>query len=172
MLMIKSVTYVSLKVMFATIRYNFAMDKKIEKILEIWHKHFLDEEKQYSEFENSDIEYFVGCMLYNHFNFSSSLETMKTIDLSYDFLSSCDEEYDEIVEIISSINFDDERDSIEFLQSYIKDSQKKYSDDELYLLNRLEYHVDGVRRRFENQEKAKRVDFVAPTKASPNPLLR
>ena len=93
--------------MFASIGYNCTMNKKIEKILEIWHKHFIDEEKQYSEFESSDIEYFVGCMLYNHFNFSTALDTMKTIDLSYDFLSSCDEEYDEIESIIKSIEFDD-----------------------------------------------------------------
>nr|WP_321265807.1 hypothetical protein [uncultured Sulfurimonas sp.] len=148
------------------------MNKKIKKILEIWHKHFLDEEKQYSEFESSDIEYFVGCMLYNHFNFSSALETMKTIDLSYDFLSSCDEEYDEIVAIIKSIEFDEENEKIDFLQGFIEDSQKKYSKSELYLLDRLAYHVNGVKERFENEEEAKKVDFVAPKKVSSNPLLR
>ncbi|WP_373035888.1 hypothetical protein [Sulfurimonas sp.] len=148
------------------------MNKKIEKVLEIWHNHFLDEEKQYSEFESSDIEYFVGCMLYNHFNFSTALDTMKTIDLSYDFLSSCDKEYDEIKDIIKSIEFDDERDSIAFLQDFIAQAQKKYSGDELYLLNRLAYHVNGVAQRYKSGEEAKKVDFVAPVKKSPNPLLR
>jgi len=148
------------------------MNKKTEKILEIWHKHFLDEEKQYSEFESSDIEYFVACMLYNHFNFSTALDTMKTIDLSYDFLSSCDEEYDEIMAIIKGIEFDNERDSIEFLQNFIAESKKKYSGDELYLLNRLTYHMDGVYKRYISGEEAKKVDFVAPAKADPNPLLR
>lgn len=148
------------------------MNKKTEKILEIWHKHFGDEEKQYSEFESSDIEYFVGCMLYNHFNFSTALDTMKTIDLAYDFLNSCDEEYDEIMAIIKSIEFDDEKDSIEFLQNFIAESQKKYNANELYLLNRLAYHMDGVYERYINGEKAKKVDFTAPAKANANPLLR
>ena len=31
------------------------MDTKIEEILDIWHKHFENEENQYSEFEPSDI---------------------------------------------------------------------------------------------------------------------
>lgn len=158
--------------MFASIGYNCAMNKKIEKILEIWHNHFLDEEKQYSEFESSDIEYFVGCMLYNHFNFSTALDTMKTIDLSYDFLSSCDEEYDEIESIIKSIEFDNEKKAIEFLQDFIAQAQKKYTDDELYLLKRLANHVGGVAHRYESGEEAKRVDFVAPIKKSQNPLLR
>lgn len=148
------------------------MNKKTEKILEIWHKHFCDEEKQYSEFESSDIEYFVGCMLYNHFNFSTALDTMKTIDLAYDFLDSCDEEYDEIMAIIKSIEFDNENESIEFLQNFIVESQKKYSGDELYLLNRLAYHMNGVSDRYRSGEEAKKVDFAAPAKADANPLLR
>ncbi|EDZ61452.1 hypothetical protein SMGD1_2461 [Sulfurimonas gotlandica GD1] len=148
------------------------MMKKTEKILEIWHKHFADEEKQYSEFESSDIEYFVGCMLYNHFNFSTALDTMKTIDLSYDFLASCDEEYDEIMAIVKSIEFDDEKDRIEFLQNFIAQAQKKYTNDELYLLNRLGNHVAGVAQRYISGEEAKKVDFVAPTKTFVNPLLR
>jgi hypothetical protein len=148
------------------------MNKKIKKVLEIWHNHFLDEEKQYSEFESSDIEYFVGCMLYNHFNFSTALDTMKTIDLSYDFLASCDEEYDEIVAIIKSIEIENEKDKIEFLQDFITQSQEKYSGDELYLLNRLANHVKGVAQRYESGEKATKVDFIAPAKVSSNPLLR
>ncbi|WP_373001438.1 hypothetical protein [Sulfurimonas sp.] len=148
------------------------MMKKTEKILEIWHKHFENEEKQYSEFESSDIEYFVGCMLYNHFNFSTALDTMKTIDLAYDFLDSCDEEYDEVMAIVKSIEFDDEKDSIEFLQNFIAQAQKKYSGDELYLLNRLAYHMNGVADRYRSGEEAKKVDFTAPAKANANPLLR
>ena len=148
------------------------MNKKIEKILEIWHKHFLDEEKQYSEFESSDIEYFVGCMLYNYFNFSKALETMKTIDLSYDFLESCDDEYDEISTIIKSIELEDEMQKLEFLQNYIVEAKKKYSADELYLLNRLEYHVSGMAQRYKSDEESKKVDFVVPKKRSSNPLLR
>jgi len=141
------------------------MKEKTQKILDIWHKHFSDEDRQYSEFEDSDIEYFVGCMLYNHFNFSYALDTMKSIDLSYDFLSSCGDEYGEIAALIKSIEIEDEEQKIAFLKEYIKESQSKYSEDALYLLNRLAYHVDGVKERFLAGQKAKVVQFV-------NPLLR
>lgn len=141
------------------------MKEKTQKILNIWHKHFLDEDRQYSEFEDSDIEYFVGCMLYNHFGFSYALDTMKTIDLSYDFLSSCGDEYDEIAYIIKSIEIEDEEQKILFLQDFIKESQAKYSADALYLLNRLANHVDGVAQRCVAGQKAKIVEFV-------NPLMR
>lgn len=57
------------------------MQNRIQEALDIWHKHFEDEENQYTEFESSDIEYFVGCMLYNHFAFSKALENLKTMDL-------------------------------------------------------------------------------------------
>lgn len=138
------------------------MKEKTQKILDIWHKHFSDEDRQYSEFEDSDIEYFVGCMLYNHFNFSYALDTMKTIDLSYDFLCSCGDEYDEIVSIIKTIEIADEEQQIEFLQEFIRESQAKYSADELYLLNRLALHVNGVKERFLAQKRAQRVEFVNP----------
>ncbi len=148
------------------------MNNKILKILKTWHKHFSNEENQYSEFENSDIEYFVGCLLYNHFTFTKALDTMKTIDLSYDFLKSCGDEYDDILNTIKSIKIEDEKEKIEFLQNFIRDAKKKYSEDELYLLNRLEYHVDGVMQRFLNDEETKKVNFVAPKVRSANPLLR
>jgi hypothetical protein len=141
------------------------MDEKIEKILQIWHKHFSDEENQYSEFEPSDIEYFVGCMLYNHFAFSKALENLKTIDLSYDFLSACGEEYDTIKAMIAEINFDTEKEALEFLQNYIKESQEKYTQHELYLLNRLAYHVNAMAERYEKNIDVERIDFE-------NPLLR
>ena len=148
------------------------MENKIQKVLEIWHKHFKDEDKQYSEFESSDIEYFVSCLLYNHFAFSKALDTMKTIDLSYDFLSACDGEYDEILDIIKSINFDEELQKIEFLQEFIRKSKEKYSSDELYLLNRMEVHVNGIAQRYTESVDIKKVEFVAPIKKSINPLLR
>ena len=148
------------------------MNEKIEKILTTWHEHFSNEEKQYSEFESSDIEYFVGCLLYNHFAFSKALDTMKTIDLSYDFLESCSDEYDEIMSMIQSIDFDDEHVKLDFLQSYIADAKSKYSGDELYLLNRLEYHVNEMADRYKSDEEAKKVSFELPAKKSANPLLR
>ncbi|QOY55723.1 hypothetical protein HUE87_05720 [Candidatus Sulfurimonas marisnigri] len=148
------------------------MNKKIEKILEIWHKHFESEDRQYSEFEDSDIEYFVGCLLYNHFSLSKSLDTMKTIDLSYDFISECGDEYDEVMSIIKSIDFDDETQKLEFLQNYLTQVKSKYSGDELYLLNRLEYHVNGIAQRYKNDEESETVVFDAPVSKSRNPLLR
>ena len=138
------------------------MDLRIEKVLKIWHEHFADEDKQYSEFESSDIEYFVGCMLYNHFAFSKALDTMKTIDLSYDFISECSDEYDEITQIIKSIEFDDEEKSLKFLQDYIAGAKSKYTNSELYLLNRLEYHVNGMAIRYEKNVDIEKVDFENP----------
>ncbi len=141
------------------------MDAKIENILEIWHKHFNDEENQYSEFEPSDIEYFVGCMLYNHFAFSKALDNLKTIDLSYDFLSSCGDEYEHIKEMIAEIKFDTEEESLKFLQEYINEAQQKYTQAELYLLNRLAYHVGAMAERYAKNVDVQRIDFE-------NPLLR
>lgn len=138
------------------------MNKKIQTILDMWHEHFSSEAHQYSEFESSDVEYFVGCMLYNHFAFSKALDTMKTIDLSYDFLSECGNEYDEIADIINSIKFDDELQKLEFLQDYITEAKAKYTASELYLLNRLEYHVDAMAQRYNSGVDAQQVDFQNP----------
>jgi len=141
------------------------MDKKIEKVLDIWHKHFENEIYQYSEFESSDIEYFVGCMLYNNFSFSKALDTLKTMDLSYDFLSACGDEYETIKETIASIKFEDEKEALTFLQNYIKEAKAKYTKPELYLLDRLQYHVDAMAQRYEKDVVVKKIDFE-------NPLLK
>jgi hypothetical protein len=148
------------------------MNKIIEDILITWHKHFEDDVYQYSEYEPSDIEYFVGCMIYNHFNFDYALATMKTIDLSYDFLSSCGDEYEDIKSKINSINIENENEKLKFLKSFLAESKAKYTQDELYLLDRLSYHVDAISSRYEKDEQAKRVKFVAPPKRNANPLLR
>ena len=138
------------------------MNEKIEKILQIWHKHFLNEEFHYSEFENSDIEYFVGCLLYNHFAFSKALENLKTIDLSYDFIESCGDEYDEIMAIVKSMDESDELKKLATLENFIKESKAKYTKDELYLLDRLDYHVSAMAQRYEQNVDAQRVDFQNP----------
>ncbi len=148
------------------------MKEKIKKVLEIWHKHFEDEENHYSEFEPSDIEYFVSCLLYNHFAFSKALDTMKTIDLSYDFISSCGNEYDGVLETVQSIKISNELERLAFLQNFIKESQSKYSQDELYLLNRMAYHVEGIAERYASDEKFTKVKFVKPDERPANPLLR
>jgi len=138
------------------------MVEKIQIVLNMWHEHFKNEEHHYSEFENSDIEYFVACLLYNHFAFSKALDTMKTIDLSYDFISECGNEYDEILLIIKSINYDDELEALEVLQNFISESKKKYTADESYLLNRLQYHVDAMADRYNQGVDAAPVEFKNP----------
>lgn len=142
------------------------MNKKTENILDILHKHFSDEEKQYSEFENSDIEYFTGCMIYNHFKFSKALDNLKTMDLSYDFLSSfSDEEFQAIEQIIQTIHFEEELQKLEFLQNFIEESRNKYTKSELYLLDRFAYHVNAMAQRYEKNAEVAHIDFQ-------NPLLR
>lgn len=148
------------------------MDVKIQKVLDIWHKHFEDEDRQYSEFESSDIEYFVACILYNHFNFSKALETMKTMDLSYDFLSECGDEYDEIKSIINSIELDGEILKLEFLLSFIQEAKAKYTKNELYLLDRMQKHIFDMADRYEHNIEAKKIEFTSPSKEFVNPLLR
>jgi len=142
------------------------MEKTIETVLDIWHKHYEDEENHYSEFEPSDIEYFVGCMLYNHFAFSKAHHNLKTMDLSYDFLSTCgDEEYARVQEMIASLTFEDELEKLDFLQKYIATSKAKYTKPELYLLDRLDYHVSAMAERYKKDVDVKHIDFQ-------NPLLR
>ena len=138
------------------------MNTKVKIILDMWHEHFKNENHQYSEFEKSDIEYFVGCLLYNNFAFSKALDTMKTIDLSYDFIGECGPEYDEIINIIKSFVFEDELDSLEFLQDFIRESKLKYTIDESYLLNRLQYHVNAMAERYNQGVEAKQIDFQNP----------
>jgi hypothetical protein len=142
------------------------MHKNIEEVLTLWHEHFSDEANQYSEFEHSDIEYFVGCLLYNHFAFSKALHTMKTMDLSYDFLSHCgDKEYDRVLDLIVDVDFDEEKEKLAFLQEYIKEAKAKYSKPELYLLDRLEYHIHAMAERYEKGVDNEHINFM-------NPLLR
>ncbi len=148
------------------------LDKKIQEVLELWHNLFKDTSHQYSEFEDSDIEYFVGCMLYNHFDFEYALDTMKTIDLSYDFLSVLGDTYEVVNQKIDSIKFENEDEKLDFLQTYLSEVKTLYNEDALYLLNRLSYHVDGIKQRQVQNIKSQTVDFVTPKVKSRNPLLR
>ncbi len=148
------------------------LDRRVQEVLDLWHDFFKDVSYHYTEFEDSDIEYFVGCMLYNHFDFEYALDTMKTIDLSYDFLSAVESNYDTVKQKIESIELKDEVEKLDFLQTYLGKAKTLYSGDELYLLNRLSYHVAGIRQRQEKNIKLKKVDFTTPQAKSPNPLLR
>lgn len=137
------------------------MDAKIEKALEVWHTRFENEEIHYSEYEPSDIEYFLGCMLYNHFAFSKAVPTMKTIDLSYDFLNACgDEAYEEVEKIVSSIEFANEEDAVVFLLNYIQEASARYDENELYLLHRLQKHVRLLHERYKHNIEPTTVDFT------------
>lgn len=137
------------------------MDAKIEKALQVWHTHFEDEELHYSEYEPSDIEYFLGCMLYNHFSFSKAVPTMKTIDLSYDFLNACnDEVYKKVEDIVSSIAFEEEEDAVVFLLNYIEEACSRYEENELYLLHRLQKHVQLLHERYKHNVEPTTVDFT------------
>ena len=149
------------------------MNKKIKIAQDMWHEHFKNIEYQYSEFEESDIEYFIGCLLYNNFAFSKALDTMKTMDLSYDFISECGQEYDDVLKIINSIHFDNELERLEFLQDFIRESKLKYDADESYLLNRLQNHINAMAERYNNDKKVESVVFEKPVSSSPksrNPL--
>ena len=141
------------------------MHKKIEEIVTTWQKYFEEESNQYSEFEPSDIDYFVGCMLYNHFAFSKAHHNLKSMDLSYDFLSSCGDYYDVAQKEIASINFENEEQALAFLQEYIANAKAKYTKPECYLLDRMEYHVDAMATRYEKGVDVAKIDFV-------NPLLK
>lgn len=86
--------------------------------------------------------------------------------ISYDFLTHCgDGEYDEVKRRIDSLVFEDELDALAFLQNYIDEARAKYTKSELYLLDRLKYHVDAMAVRYEKNVDAQRIDFT-------NPLLR
>lgn len=142
------------------------MKETIQKLLEILHTHFLEEQKQYSEFEDSDVEYFLGCMLYNRFAFSKALDNLKTMDLSYDFLSAfSDEEYKIIEQMVQTVFYEEELQRLEFLQDFIEESRKKYTKSELYLLDRIAYHVSAMAQRYAKNSEVVHIDFQ-------NPLLR
>jgi hypothetical protein len=97
---------------------------------------------------------------------------MRTIDLSYDFLSACGEEYDEIKAIIASIQFTKEEESVAYLQQFITESIVKYTEPERYLLNRINYHVDALFQRYVTGATPEKVDFEASLKPKKtNPLF-
>jgi len=147
------------------------MDARLEKLLEKLHKHFEDEEKQYSEYEGSDLEYFIGCMLYNHFSFSKALENLQTMDLSYDFLSAfSDEEYDEVKNVIDEIELSTEEEKLTFLLEYIAQAKEKYTASELYLLNRIQGHVLTLQEIYAGSITPEKVVFEQNTKKAVNPL--
>lgn len=136
-------------------------DEKIEKACTLFHKHFEDEANDYSEREESDVEYFVGVMMYNLFAFSKALSTMKTMDVGADFIQASGAIYNEALELIGTIKSDDELELLALLQNHINHALEKYGDDRMscYLLNRLDGHIKTLEGIYADEIKVKNVDF-------------
>jgi len=135
--------------------------QNLTQSVQIWHDWFSDEDRQYAEYEPSDIEYFIGVMLYNQFQFSLAVETMQTMDVGADFLEATEESFDEVVALLKEIRFENELDAVNFLLDFIHDSQEKYTKSERYLLDRLDKHITLLKARYDKNEKPQKVDFVA-----------
>jgi hypothetical protein len=134
---------------------------KIEKACALFHKHFEDEANDYSEREDSDVEYFVGVIMYNLFAFSKALSTMKTMDVGSDFIQASGTTYSDVLELIDSIKSDDELELLALLQNHIKRSLEKYGHDRMtcYLLSRLDNHIKTLAGIYAGEVKVQSVDF-------------
>jgi len=100
-------------------------EKLIEEACAIWHAWFDDsDEHDYSEKEPSDIEYFIGCMLYNQFAFEKAISTMKEMDIGLDFLDATGASYGEVKALLTQIEVKDDFEAIDLLQTT---SEKQYS---------------------------------------------
>jgi len=135
-------------------------EKLIEKACDIWHEWFKDEEHDYSERDDSDVEYFIGVMLYNQFAFEKALSTMKTMDIAVDFLQACEGSYDEVRDLLSRLKVKDDAEALALLQQHIRNAIDKYRvGGDLYLLNRLAGHINTLDGIYKNEIKADEVDF-------------
>jgi hypothetical protein len=137
-------------------------EQKIEKACALLHTHFEDEAHAYAEHEDSDVEYFVGVIMYNHFGFSKALATMKTMDVGSDFIKAAGKRYIEVCELIDSVKSNDELELLALLQNHIKRSLKKYESDPMscYLLNRLGNHVSNLAGIYAGDVNVDAVDFA------------
>jgi hypothetical protein len=134
----------------------------IEKACALLHAHFEDEANDYSEREDSDVEYFVGVIMYNHFDFSKALATMKTMDVGSDFIKAAGKRYIEVCELIDSIKSDDEPELLTLLQDHIERALEKYGNDLMscYLLNRLQNHINNLAGIYAGEVNAEDIDFT------------
>ena len=132
----------------------------IEKACTLWHEWFKDEDHDYSEREDSDVEYFIGVLLYNQFAFEKALSTMKTMDVAYDFIQACDESYYEVRGLLAQLKVHDDMEALALLQQHIRKSIEKYRvGGDLYLLNRLAGHINTLEGIYDDRIKADEVDF-------------
>jgi hypothetical protein len=139
----------------------------IDKACSVWHEWFKDEEHDYSEREDSDVEYFIGVLLYNQFAFEKALSTMKTMDVAYDFIQACEESYDEVRGILAQLKVHDDAEALAILQQHIQKSIDRYRvGGDLYLLNRLAGHINTLDKIYKDEIRAQEVDFERLAKQS------
>ena len=139
----------------------------IDKACSVWHEWFKDEEHDYSEREDSDVEYFIGVLLYNQFAFEKALSTMKTMDVASDFIQACEESYDEVRGILAQLKVHDDAEALAILQQHIQKSIDRYRvGGDLYLLNRLAGHINTLDKIYKDEIRAEEVDFERLAKQS------
>ena len=148
-------------------------EKLIENACTLFHEWFKDESHDYSEREDSDVEYFVGCMLYNRFAFSKAISTMQTMDVGIDFIMAAEEQYELAAKELELIETDDELVKLALLQEHIQASLDKYSSDRMacYLLLRLKNHIDSLAAIYNSEIDANDVDFERMSKQQ-NPIYK
>ena len=137
------------------------------KATETLHQWFEDTSHHYSEFESSDVEYFIGVLLYNQFKFTLAVPTMKVMEIGLDFQSACGKKFNEVLNILSEIKFETDEEAVEFLLNYIKTSKEKYSKDECYLLDRIENHIKLLEGRYQTGDMPGSVSFEKKTNKYP-----
>lgn len=148
-------------------------EKLIENACTLFHEWFKDESHDYSEREDSDVEYFVGCMLYNRFAFSKAISTMQTMDVGIDFIMAAEAQYELAAKELELIETDDEMLKLALLQEHIRASLEKYSSDKMacYLLQRLKNHIDSLAAIYNDDIAASDVDFERMSKQQ-NPIYK
>ncbi len=137
-------------------------EKLIEEACDVWHKWFDDnDDHDYSEKEPSDIEYFMGCMLYNQFAFEKAISTMQKMDIGLDFLDATGDSYGEVKNLLTQIDVKDDLEAVELLQSHIHRAEALYEGDRmaLYLVNRLAGHINSLEKIYRGKIDRRDVDF-------------
>jgi len=136
-------------------------EQKVKEACTLWHTWFEDESHDYSESEASDVEYFVGVMMYNHFAFSKALSTRKTMDIGLDFKQAAGSSYVEVYDLIGSIKSDDELYLLALLQNHIEQALEKYGSDKMacYLIERLKNHIKTLASIYAGKVDTRDVDF-------------
>lgn len=136
--------------------------ERVEAACKIWHEWFDENDAHdYSEKEPSDIEYFIGCMLYNQFAFEKAISTMKTMDIGLDFLDATGKSYQEVKRLLTEIEVRDDLEAIELLQKHIQRAMTLYEGDRmaLYLIHRLAGHINTLEAIYRGKVDRRDVDF-------------